>query len=75
MFDVFRAISQTTQVGVVSLRIFRRFGGDDLLFLTGEFRPQLIGDCFGHLALDRKDVGQFAIKGIGPKMGIIGCFD
>jgi len=24
---------------------------------------------FGHLSLDRKDVGQFTIKGIGPKMG------
>ena len=71
----FQCISQTTQVGIVSLRIVCRFGGDDLLFLTGEFRSQLVGDGFGHLTLDRKDVGQFAIKGIGPKMGIIGCFD
>src|SRR6266566_174591 len=45
--------------------------------LTGpeEFRSQLIGDGFGHHTLDRKDVGQFAIKRIGPKMGIIGRFD
>jgi hypothetical protein len=35
----------------------------------------LVGDGFGHLHSRRKDVGQFAIKGIGPKMGIIGCFD
>ena len=46
-----------------------------LLFLTREFRPQLVGDGFGDFTLDRKDVGQFAIKCIGPKMGIIGCFD
>src|SRR2546430_17273972 len=39
------------------------------------FAPQLLGDGFGHLTLDRKDVGQFAIKGIGPKMGIISRFD
>ena len=71
----FQCVSQTAQVGIVGLRIVCRFGGDDLLFLTGEFRSQLVGDGFGHLALDRKDVGQFAIKGIGPKMGIIGCFD
>ena len=71
----FQRISEPTQVGIVSLRIVRRFGGDDLFFLTGEFRSQLIGDSFGHLTLDRKDVGQFAIVGIGPKMGIIGCFN
>ena len=75
VYRSFQCISQPTQVGIVSLRIVRRFGGDDLLFLTGEFRSQLVGDGFGHLTLDRKDVGQFAIKGIGPKMGIIGCFD
>ena len=71
----FQIISQAAQVGIVSLGIVRRFGGNDLLFLTGEFRPQLVGDGFGYFTLDRKDVSQFAIKGIGPKMGIIGCFD
>ena len=71
----FQSVSQAAQVGIVSLRIIGRFGGDDLLFLTGEFRSQLLGDGFGYFALNRKDVGQLAIKGIGPKMGIIGCFD
>ena len=75
MVASFQRISQTAQVGIVGFRIVGRFGGDDLLFLTSEFRSQLVGDGFGHFALDRKDVGQFAIKGIGPKMGIIGCFD
>ena len=46
-----------------------------MLFLTGEVRSQLVGDGFGYLTLDRKDIGQFTIKSIGPQMGIIGCFD
>src|SRR5438309_11575336 len=71
----FQCISQPTQVGIISLGIVCRFGGDDLLLLTSEFRPQLVGNCLCHLTLDRKDVGQFAIEGIGPKMRIIGCFD
>ena len=71
----FQSISQPAQVGIVGFSVVGRFGGDDLLFLTGEFRPQLVCDGFGYFALNRKDVGQFAIKGIGPKMGIIGCFD
>ena len=75
MLRRFQCISQAAQVGIVSLGVVGRFGSDDLLFLTGEFRSQLLGDGFGYFALDRKDVGQFAIKGIGPKMGIIGCFD
>jgi hypothetical protein len=43
--------------------------------MTGELRLQLIGDGFGHLTLNREDVGQFPIKGVGPKLGIIGCPD
>ena len=71
----FQSVSQPAQVGIVSLGIVGRFGGDDLLFLTGEFRPQLLRDGFGYLALNGKDVGQFAIKGVSPKMRIIRCFD
>ena len=71
----FQIISQTAQVGIVGLKIVCRFGGDHLLFVTGQVRLQLVGDGFGDLTLDRKDVGQFAIKGLGPKMGIISCFD
>jgi hypothetical protein len=71
----FQCISQPAQVGVVSIRIVRRFGGDDSLFLTAEVGPQLVGDGFGYLALHRKDVSQFAIKRIGPKMRIIGRID
>src|SRR5262249_57464181 len=71
----FQCVSETTQVGVVSLRIVRRFGGDDLLFVSGEVRTQLIGDSFGNFTLHRKDVGQFAIEGIGPKVRVIGRFD
>src|SRR5437762_1438878 len=40
-----------------------------LVFSAGELRAQLVGNGFSHLALDRKDVGHFAIEGIGPKMG------
>ena len=65
----FQCISQPAQVGIVSLRIVCRFGGDDLLFLTGEFRSQLVGDGFGHLTLDRKDVGQFSDQRYRPKDG------
>src|SRR4030095_8361225 len=60
--------SQPAQVSVVSLGVVGRLGGDHLLFVTSYFRSQLLGDGFGHFALDRKDVGQFAIKRIGPKM-------
>src|SRR5262249_46789840 len=48
---------------------------DDLLFLAGEFRLQLLRDRSSHLTFDRKDVGKLAIKGIRPKMRIIGRFD
>ena len=59
----------------VSLRVVCRFGGDLLLFSAREFRSQLVGDGFRNFALNRKDVGQLAIKRIGPEMGIIICFD
>ena len=75
MLARFQTVSQATQVGIVGFRIICRLGGDDLLFLAGEFCSQLVGDGFRDFALNRKDVGQFAIKGIGPKMGIVGCFD
>ena len=63
-----RCISQPTQVGIVSLNVIGRFSGNDLLFLTSEFRLQLFGDGFGHFTLDRKDVSQFVIKRISPNM-------
>ena len=71
----FQRISQTTEVGIVSLRVVCRLSSDDLLFLTRELRPQVIGDGFGHFTLHREDISQFSIKGIGPKVGITGCFD
>ena len=43
--------------------------------MTRDVRSQLVGDGPGDFTLDRKDVGQFAIKCIGPHMGIIGRFD
>src|SRR2546423_1851975 len=52
----FQAIRQPAQIGVVSFGILRRFGGDDLLFVTGEFRLQSVRDGFGYLTLDREDV-------------------
>src|SRR5438094_2289128 len=70
-----KCVSQTTQVGIVGLSIVGRFGGDLLLFPASEVRPQLICYCFCDLALDRKDVGQFAIKCVGPSMRISGRFD
>jgi hypothetical protein len=36
---------------------------------------KLSGCSFSHLALNGKDVGQFAIKGIRPNMAIVGCVD
>ena len=71
----FQGVSQTPQVGVISLRIVGRFGSNDLFFLAGKFRLQLLGDGFSHLTLNGKNVGQFAIKAIGPNMGIVGRFD
>jgi hypothetical protein len=71
----FQSIRQATQIGIVCLRIICRFGGNDLLFLAREFRPQMLGNGFGYLAFDREDVGQFAIKSIGPKMGLINRFN
>src|SRR5436189_2894037 len=68
-------VSQPAQVVIVGLGVVGRFGGDDLLFLTAEFRSQLISDDFSYFALNGKDVGQFAIKGISPKMRIGSCFD
>jgi len=35
----------------------------------------MVGNSFGDLTFDREDVGQFSVKGIGPKMGIVGGFD
>jgi hypothetical protein len=72
---VARFKSQAAQIRIVSLRIVCRFGGDDLLFLAGQLRSQLVGDGFGNLTLNLKDFGQFAIIGITPKMRVIGCFD
>ena len=45
------------------------------LFSRGNVGLKLVRNSFGHLTLDRKDVRQFTIKGIGPKMGIVSCFD
>ena len=43
--------------------------------MTGQFRSQLVRDGFSHFILHRKNVVQFAIKRIGPKMRIVSCFD
>src|SRR5437868_12043441 len=48
---------------------------DRTLFLLRELGLKLVGDGFGHLTLNREDVGQSSVVGIGPQMGIIGCFD
>jgi hypothetical protein len=63
------------QISIVCFGIVCRFGGDDLLFLTREFRSQLVSDGFGDFTFDRKDVGQFAIECISPQLGIIGRLD
>ena len=55
--------------------IICRFSGDDLRFLAGELSVQLLCDRFSDFTLHRKNVDQFAIKGIGPKMRIIRCLD
>ena len=43
--------------------------------MTGKFCSQLVGDSFGDVTLDRKDVGQFPIKCVGPNMRIGGGID
>src|SRR5438477_4165323 len=68
-------ISQTAQIRIISFRVICRFGSYDLLFLAGEFCPQLVGDSFSYLTFDRKDVGQFSVECIGPKMRIVSRFD
>src|SRR6266700_5786798 len=70
-----QCISETAQVRIVGLRIVGRLCRNYLSFFTREFRSQLLGDRHRHLTLDRKDVGQFAIKGIGPKMRTVSGFD
>src|SRR5204863_4752545 len=67
----FERISQTTQISIISFRIICWFGSDNLLFLTCEFRSQLVGDSFSYLTFDRKNVGQFSVECIGPKMRIV----
>ena len=42
-----QTVRQTAQVSVVRFNIIHWFGGDDFLFLTREFRLQLVGDGFG----------------------------
>src|SRR6266516_5491211 len=64
----FQRVRKPTQVSIVGFWIVRWFGGNDLLFPTSKFRSQLIGDGFCYLTFDGKDVGQFTIKCIGPKM-------
>src|SRR6266480_3647733 len=64
----FYGISETTKVSIVSFGIVCRFRRDDLFFPAREMHLQLVGDSFGDLTLDRKNVSQFAIKAIGPKM-------
>jgi hypothetical protein len=36
---------------------------------------QLVGDGFGDLALNRKDISQVAIVGLRPKMSVIAGVD
>ena len=71
----FQRICQAPEIGIVRIGIIGGFRRDALFFLTTEFRSQLVGDGFGHLTFDRKDVRQLAIKRIGPEMGIIRRFD
>ena len=71
----FYRISETAKVSIVSFGVVCRFRRDHLLFPAREMDLQLVGDSFGDLTLDRKNVSQFAIKAIGPNVGIIGCFD
>ena len=49
--------------------------GNNLFFPTCELRTQLVGDSSGDVGFDRKDIRQFSIKGVGPEVGIVGCFD
>src|SRR5215475_1212492 len=46
-------ISQTTEVGIVSLNIIGRFSTYNLLFLIREFRLQLVGNRLGDFVLNR----------------------
>src|SRR6266446_4411445 len=56
----FHGISKTTKVSIVSFGIVCRFRRDDLFFPAGKLYLQLVGDSFGDLTLDRKNVSQYA---------------
>ena len=45
------------------------------MLAAGKLGLQGVGDSFGDLALDTEDVGELAIKGIGPQMRIAGHLD
>ena len=58
------------QIEQVGLRTVGRLRGDPRLFFRRQFRPQLLGDGLGDVALDGEDIGQVAVVGLGPKMGV-----
>jgi hypothetical protein len=59
----------------VRLRVLGRAGGQFLFGATVQFRLQLFRDALRNFTLDRKNIGQLAIVGVGPKMRVIQRID
>ena len=59
----------------MGLTVLRRLCSNRPLLRTRELRLQRVGDRFGNVALDRKNVGQLAIVNVGPKMCVVQRID
>ena len=63
------------EIEFVGLAVLGRLGSDRTLLRTRELRLQRIGNRFRDFALDRKNVGQFPIECVRPKMSVRRRFD
>src|SRR5207302_9039356 len=59
---------ETAQISVVRSSILRWPIGDGLLLAARELSVELLGDCARDFAFDSKNIIQFAIVTLGPKM-------
>ena len=65
-----KTVSQSAQIGAVSLRIVCWFSCQRLLLTTGKLRLQRLSDSFGDLALDPEDVIQLPVVSVCPDVRI-----
>ena len=66
---------QRSQIEVVRDEVFSRLRIDNRFLCGRELGLQLLGNGFGDLALDGKDIGQIAIVGLRPEMRIVTRID